>query len=348
MKIQTCTKILSAFLMFPSAHVLATVVNINSDQTDYTFASGTTYFVETNVTLHGTTTFESGTILKYTNSGLINIPSDGTVVCPGGAEPAIFTSMNDDSVGETISGSSGVPSANDWWAYPATYDVNTFLKVTNVTLSNMRFSYAYIPLESPSETPYMVEAISVQNCQFFYDCDQEMHTERVFNNLFVETYVDWSPSGDVYDPEADGGGPDYDNDNLMVNNTFVNSGMELDNLDGDQNQGEVWVFNNLFDTTDTADFTYHGAIGGDNAFYDAYDGMGSDYSGLPGDWALDSEPDYQTGTYGSYYLPSDSPLIDAGGGWIIGDFGWPLLGEFTTQTDEAPDTSTVDIGYHYY
>jgi len=65
MKIQSSAKILSCFLLLSAIHVMATPVEINSNQTDYTFRGDTTYFVDANVTLYGTTTFENGTILKY-------------------------------------------------------------------------------------------------------------------------------------------------------------------------------------------------------------------------------------------------------------------------------------------
>jgi len=53
---------------------------------------------------------------------------------------------------------------------------------------------------------------------------------------------------------------------------------------------------------------------------------------------------WQGGLFGNYYLPGNSPLINAG------DVTADLVGlyHFTTQTNQAPEfNSPVDIGYHY-
>jgi hypothetical protein len=52
---------------------------------------------------------------------------------------------------------------------------------------------------------------------------------------------------------------------------------------------------------------------------------------------------WQAGPLGNYYLPPNSPLIDAGS-TTADQVG---LSDFTTQTSQVPDTGTVDIGYHY-
>lgn len=77
---------------------------------NFTFKSDTTYLVY-QATLTGTTVIEGGTVVKYTN-GTINIISlAGPLDCRTGPyHPAIFTSKDDDTVGETISGSTGIPT----------------------------------------------------------------------------------------------------------------------------------------------------------------------------------------------------------------------------------------------
>jgi len=53
---------------------------------------------------------------------------------------------------------------------------------------------------------------------------------------------------------------------------------------------------------------------------------------------------WQTSWLGNYYLPSDSPLIDAGG--VTADtIG---LYHYTTQTNQVKETTTtLDLSYHY-
>jgi hypothetical protein len=54
---------------------------------------------------------------------------------------------------------------------------------------------------------------------------------------------------------------------------------------------------------------------------------------------------WQTSWFGNYYLPSDSPLIDADTTITADQVG---LYHFTTQTNQAPEyNSYLDIGYHY-
>jgi hypothetical protein len=54
---------------------------------------------------------------------------------------------------------------------------------------------------------------------------------------------------------------------------------------------------------------------------------------------------WQTNCLGSYYLPSSSPLVDAGSVANAGSVG---LYHFTTQTNQTKEgTSRLDVGYHY-
>jgi hypothetical protein len=78
------------------------------------FKGDTTYLVTNSVTLSGTTTIEGGVCIKFsnvTNSNRLLIT--GPIDCQTSPyRPAIFTSKDDDSVGEVISGSTGTPGTN--------------------------------------------------------------------------------------------------------------------------------------------------------------------------------------------------------------------------------------------
>jgi hypothetical protein len=94
--------------------------------TNFTFRGDTTYYVTNTVLLYGTTTLEGGAVIKYlpgfaSGGGYVGCMS-GSVICNTGPyRPAIFTSKNDDSVGESISGSTGIPlidtSTASWYFY---------------------------------------------------------------------------------------------------------------------------------------------------------------------------------------------------------------------------------------
>jgi alkylated DNA nucleotide flippase Atl1 len=138
--------------------VLDYYVAINSDETNYTFQGDTTYYVSGDYNLSGTTTFEGGTVIKLDGSGQINIDVLGTINCKTGPyRPAVFTSINDNSVGLPIGSGS-----------PAFGDVTCFLNVnsTNITLHDLRFSYAWYAAldQDPDFCP--VAKADIWNCQF--------------------------------------------------------------------------------------------------------------------------------------------------------------------------------------
>src|SRR2546427_398825 len=73
-----------------------------------TLKGDTTYYVTNTVILSGVTLIEGGTVVKYTNGAQLTI--QGTVKCQTSPyRPAVFTSKDDDSVGETITGSTSNP-----------------------------------------------------------------------------------------------------------------------------------------------------------------------------------------------------------------------------------------------
>ncbi len=84
---------------------------INTGQTDFTFQGDTTYYITGPVSLSGTTVLEGGAVIKYTNSSASLELEYGSVFnCKTSPyRPAVFTAMDDDTVGEPINGSRGTP-----------------------------------------------------------------------------------------------------------------------------------------------------------------------------------------------------------------------------------------------
>lgn len=82
---------------------------ILSDQTNYVFQGDMTYYISSQYNLYGETTIEGGTVLKFSQSSGALLCNGNLVCATGPYRPAVFTSQNDDTVGETISGSTGVP-----------------------------------------------------------------------------------------------------------------------------------------------------------------------------------------------------------------------------------------------
>ncbi|MGH7976039.1 MAG: hypothetical protein ACREC8_05210 [Limisphaerales bacterium] len=103
----------SAQVAPPSRGLVLDYNTINTSQTNYVFQTNTTYYISGAVDLVGPTIFEDGAVIKYAVNASITLgaPYAGPVIFWSDPyHPVIFTAKDDDSVGETISGSTGNPS----------------------------------------------------------------------------------------------------------------------------------------------------------------------------------------------------------------------------------------------
>jgi hypothetical protein len=142
-----------------------------TSQTNYTFRGDTTYYISGTVNLSGTNTFEGGAVLKYTNSGSAKLVVSTTVsgnnlwtfqTAP--YRPVIFTSMNDNSVGDSISGSTGSPTNND--AALMYLDLPGDNGYPAYPIQNARFAYAGTAIYQETR----VNCSPIVDCQFV-QCD---------------------------------------------------------------------------------------------------------------------------------------------------------------------------------
>ena len=99
---------------------------------DMVFKRGTTYLVSGQVNLSGNTIFEGGSVIKYTTGGKLRIV--GTVEYQSGIyDPVYYVSRDDNSVGEVISGSSGVPVT-----YAGAIEFDSYPQQINYTVKYVR------------------------------------------------------------------------------------------------------------------------------------------------------------------------------------------------------------------
>jgi hypothetical protein len=90
------------------AFVLDYQANIGTN--DFTFQADTTYVVLGRLDLYGTTTFEGSAVIKATNVYGADLWVHGPMVWDTGLyRPVVFTSKDDDSVGQPLPGSTGNP-----------------------------------------------------------------------------------------------------------------------------------------------------------------------------------------------------------------------------------------------
>ena len=111
---------------------------LNSRQTNYTFQGDTTYLISAPVYLYGTNIFEGGAVIKYTNNASMGLQSSvASRQWPGSPyRPVIFTSMNDNTVGESVPGSTGNPTNY----YPTALSLAGNTSIQNVRILHAQYT----------------------------------------------------------------------------------------------------------------------------------------------------------------------------------------------------------------
>jgi hypothetical protein len=124
----------------PKKGLVLDYMTLNYNTNAFTFQGDTTYYISGTVNLTGTNTFEGGAVIKYTNGATINMSGASASLVINWLtdlyRPVIMTARDDNTEGDTISGSSGSPSG---------YYANPALEIQNAsaqTLSNFRIAYA--------------------------------------------------------------------------------------------------------------------------------------------------------------------------------------------------------------
>ena len=148
-----------------------------SSQTNYVFKGDTTYYISGRLDLYGTTMIEGGTVVKYANTNNPCFIIWGPVNCATlPYRMAVFSAKDDDSVGETITGSTGSPSGTY-----ADYAIYINWTYTFTDLHDLRICYAWLG------TMFNYTAGSVRNAQFV-DCAYPIyasHTTLTVRNALV-------------------------------------------------------------------------------------------------------------------------------------------------------------------
>lgn len=159
-----------------------------------TLQGDTTYLVTGTVNVTSTLTVEGGAVIKYTNSADATISStsyNSSSRGPRAFYPAVFTSMNDNSVGQIISGSTGAPTVTS-----CVYLSLQLYSTQTLVLNNLRFSYAATGVS----TTFVYGGdgadgafAEFSDCQFYdcegglnFDIENETATLKLYNDLFAQ------------------------------------------------------------------------------------------------------------------------------------------------------------------
>jgi|GEM_PF-3319795 len=154
-------------LVLSGFSTLADTVVLNSDQTDYTFQAGNTYYLTDSVHVSGTATFQGGAVIKYApQAGQLfvqAVEAQGTT-----ANPTIFTGRDDDRFGDVVSGSTHSPSG--YYAY-AGLEVDC---VDACSLEGMQFYYFQSAVlfanQSDVDLSHHISDLVIRYCGAGFEC----------------------------------------------------------------------------------------------------------------------------------------------------------------------------------
>jgi hypothetical protein len=148
----------------PAGVVIDYVATLGNMSTAFTFQGDTTYLVSAVVSLNGPVTIEGGAVIKFKVGTSVQI--NNSLTCKSASyRPAIFTCVDDNTVGETMNGVSGSgytgTIATGGYANPALLVAYPY---SSVTLLNLRFCYAQEAIRITGPAGYV--NATVQHSQF--------------------------------------------------------------------------------------------------------------------------------------------------------------------------------------
>lgn len=162
---------------------------ITSTVSNYTFEAGKTYAVTGNYNCDGTTTTEGGCVIKSTNNAGLTVR--GPLVSSAGPyRPVVLTSWHDNSVGETLPGSTGTPTNR--LSGPA-LKLDTYTYGYSYSLQYFRVSHATTGIQLFGGTSNEVRHVQFVNCGsplHFYYANALVH-----NALFVNSEIVFGGTG---------------------------------------------------------------------------------------------------------------------------------------------------------
>jgi archaellum component FlaF (FlaF/FlaG flagellin family) len=314
--------------------------SINTSQTNFTFRGDTTYYLSGAVNLSGTNTFEGGTVIKYASGASLTLQASHTAInwAASAYLPVILTAKDDNTVGESISGSTGTPT--NYYANPA-----LALSGNAPDISYFRIAYAQLAISATGTTN------SIKNGQII-DCQNGIYaqvtgTVNLENLLFDHVQID------LYNLT-------YDN-NIYVQNSTFNSSSNLTSATGSFQTVMPYFTNCIF--VNISQLTNN--PGGTGLIYGvagAYNGFNN--SPFFGNSSSQANPYlFQAVGGGSFYLATNSNFHNIG----TVNIDPTLLASFKQKTTYPPilysnitvsinttlspqaqrDTDTPDLGYHY-
>lgn len=273
---------------------------------------------------NATLTVMPGTVLSFyasTYSGGLQLDGAGQLLCEGTPQHLV----------RFVDGAAVQEQFTNSWCVRADY---AYIIAPSGSGPNAYINCRFTDFSSPAQDAYVIGwgggsclPIVFQDCQFHGGYTYNENTSIEFTNCLMERVsIDHEPS-DNYIP-------------VVRNCTFFGGSFCLFPYPSTN----AIAFDNLFDETSLA-CGYAGITGGFNASVTNFD-----HPGFPNDIILLSAPVYQSGPLGNWYLPTNSPLINADTSTTADQVG---LYHYTMYTNlvggyQIKETNSwLDISFHY-
>ncbi|MGA2750690.1 MAG: hypothetical protein ABSG59_18110 [Verrucomicrobiota bacterium] len=307
--------------------------------TNYIFRGDTTYYISGALTLYGTNTFEGGAVLKYANGASITeaaYPQNPNLLFVNGPfRPVLFTAKDDNSVGNTIAGSTGNPV--NYYANPA---LNA--QVVSLAMTNVRVSYASQAISMAPSAPSIVDSQFI-NCSNGISVSSGSRV-TVMNTLFANVCCPFN--------NIQSAGDTINGENLTFNMSKYIANIAPGGTTGLSVNFTNCIFSRV---TNLANQTF--------SFNGSYNGFYSSPS-FGGNIITNTSYPFQTFGAGAYYLAAGSTNGNSGttninSTWLVdlqSRTTYPplwLTNTFTTNLVLVPQVprdnagAHVALGYHY-
>jgi hypothetical protein len=258
---------------------------------DFTLQGDTTYLVVDTFTIESLIV-EGGAVVKYSDEATGGILVNGSytdvpVVCRTGPyQPAIFTSMHDDSVGSLIPDSTGIPVQND-----LTY-LNSYLWPG---VHHLRFLYAGVGIGTSGEPA------AISHCQFLH-CGYSV--EMAFGQIdFYNVLISDCSSVVHYTEEGEWNFYSFNASHISVDQAVSLIEWPENGIYSDE-QGFFNVINSIFANVPQTSVPGLMNDGDRNGFYNS--------SPIGDNPIYSTASPFQTGGAGQYYLKMDSGFRASG------------------------------------
>lgn len=355
-----------------------------SISSDTTWPAGT-YYVSSSVSVtSGTLTIAAGAVVKFASGTDLSISGGAIDINGSSGNPAYFTSANDDTIGETIAGSTGSPAAGDWTSVNSSGN-------TSITADFGVFRYGTVGLSCQGN----FNSALVQDCVFYENSSIGLRIGRnqgstvtarrceTYNNVtgfhsaggnnnvaqFEDCYShDNSSDGFVGFRTTGGhghrlfnclsinnGGNGVNGNNTAVAVHVKNSTIDSNTGDGVIISGAAFTSGNIIDSiiSNNGGYGVNGNASVTVTFCDLYNNTSGSTNnvGTESD-NITTDPDFQTGVIVSdlvdypagYFLNQSTSGAIGAGSDTATNLGYDT---YTTATDATLDSGTVDIGFHY-